>query len=276
MGRSRGFLSVENWDKVDLTTPSFDAILNQLGQISSNTTPAVDRGILILTNCTSWIPDDPDGRSPMDTAPFVQQSVSYDAVDAYSDRNTGMRGSRSILMTLRGINVTAPTRNSEVLGIVKDPYILADPSLGNMFLVNIKKTKSAAKSLSSVITVLSSMAYYDQLPQSMTMTNAEQVYFVSVLYPQAVAGYAAVVVVALVHLILVAAIVLLFLKKTRLTLLGNCWVSIPQLLAPETEDLLRGSTFTTDEEVKRYHKRQGKDSNVKIRSRQESDESDQG
>ena len=115
---SRSYLSVENWDNLDPATPSFDGILNQLGQLSSNTTSAADRGIMTLTNRTSWIPDDPDGRSPIDTAPFVQQDVSYDGVEAYSHHGSGvkagMEGSRSIFMTLRGLNMTGPSRYSDV------------------------------------------------------------------------------------------------------------------------------------------------------------------
>ena len=67
----------------------------------------------------------------------------------------------------------------------------------------------------------------------------------------------------------------LFVKRTRLTLLGNCWTSISQLVAPEAEDLLRDSAFTTDREVKRVLRRKGRDTKVKIR-RQDGGDVDQG
>ncbi|KAJ9605346.1 hypothetical protein H2200_010003 [Cladophialophora chaetospira] len=273
-GGPSGYLSVENFDKLDPATPSFDSILNQLGQ-NLNTTTVADRGIMTLKNRTSWIPEDPDGRSPIDRPPFVQQGISYDGVDAYGQTDSGMKGNRSIFMTLRGVNVTLPTRGSDVFGTVKDPYILADASIGNMFLVNMQKTKSIAKSLSSAITVLSGMTYYDQFPQFTTRTDADQVFFLSVLYPQAVAGYVAVVIVALIHLLGVALIVVLFVKRTRLTLLGNCWSSISQLVAPETEHLLNSSAFTTDAEVKKELRGMGKDAEVKIR-RQDGGDKDHG
>jgi hypothetical protein len=62
---SGNYLNDENFNDLDPATPSFDGIPNQLGHISSNTTSAADRGIMTLKNRTSWIPEDPDGRSPI-------------------------------------------------------------------------------------------------------------------------------------------------------------------------------------------------------------------
>ena len=99
--------------------------------------------------------------------------------------------------------------------------IKANPSISGIFHALMATKGSIAYALSSVITVLSSMAYYDQFAQFATSTDTEQVYFTIVLYPRSAKGLAALITVISVHFVLIITVIALFAIKTRFTLLRN-------------------------------------------------------
>ena len=110
---------------------------------------------------------------------------------------------------------------------------------------------SLARAISSLITTMSSMAYYDQMPQFAKSSNTSQVFFATVLFPQTHLGFWLVVIVLGAHVTLVALITVGFLMFSKHTFLGNHWQSIAQLQGPETDDLLARTRMATDSDVKR-------------------------
>lgn len=88
--------------------------------------------------------------------------------------------------------------------------IEADPSISGIFHASMATKGSVAHALSSIITVLSSMAYYDQFAQFV----AEQVYFTTVLYPCSAKGLTALIAVISVHFVLITTVTALFATKT--------------------------------------------------------------
>ena len=70
-----------------------------------------------------------------------------------------------------------------------------------------------ACALSSIITVLSSMAYYDQFTQFATSASTEQVYFAAVLYPRSAKGLAALIAVISLHFVPITTVTALFVTK---------------------------------------------------------------
>ncbi|KIX05647.1 uncharacterized protein Z518_03619 [Rhinocladiella mackenziei CBS 650.93] len=249
------FLSAKNWNDIASSTPSFDKILNQLGQ-SKHKLTATERGIMTMAK-RDWTPKTSETRS-LDIRPFVQADVQYDGVVADPLSQAGMTGNTSIYMTLRGLNVTVPTRNTYFYGDVKNPFILADASIGGMFLENMKRTGSVASTLASVITVLSSMTYYDQFPQYTTKDEISHVYFTTVLCPRAYSGYGALISTAIVHLVIIAIVAMLFIREAKVTLLGNSWSSISQIVTSETEEVIQNSFKLTDSEVKKILENEGR------------------
>jgi hypothetical protein len=115
-----------------------------------------------------------------------------------------------------------------------------------------------AHALSSVITVLSSMAYYDQFARFAASTNTEQVYFTTVLYPRSAKGLAALIAIISVHLVLITTVTALFATKTRFTLLRNSWLNIAQMINAETVSLLRKSTMSIDVAIEKMLEWEGK------------------
>jgi hypothetical protein len=101
------------------------------------------------------------------------------------------------------------------------------------------------------------MAYYDQMPRFQTSTRSTQVHFTTVLHPQSHRGFLSVTAVVSVHLVIVAAATILFLGKTRYTLLGNYWQSLAQIQTPEILELSSRSANATDKEVCARAKKDG-------------------
>ena len=93
-------------------------------------------------------------------------------------------------------------------------------------------------------------AYYDQMPQYQRSTNATQVFYETVLFPQSYRGFFILVVVLRIHLLLVLSITAGFAIRSRHTLLGNHWQSVAQLYSPHSKDLILESTNSTDREVR--------------------------
>lgn len=108
-----------------------------------------------------------------------------------------------------------------------------------------------------MITVLSSMAYYHQMPRFETSSKVTQTHFTTVLYPQSHLGFLAVTVLVCVHLMIVVASTILFLRQTQYTLLGNYWQSLAQIQTPEILALSSGSANATDSEVRSRARREG-------------------
>lgn len=233
---------------------SYTDILDQLGH-NPNQSKSEERGVMSMTKPQSWMPTNDDAL-PFQLQPFVR---------AQSDV-AGLRSQVEIDWSYLQPNWTALLFNDPITRSMLPPasssygqVIEADPSISGIFHASMATKGSVAHALSSVITVLSSMAYYDQFPQFATFTSAEQVYFTAVLYPRSTKGLAALIVVLFVHFVLITTVTLLFATKTRFTLLGNSWLNITQMVNAETVPLLRESTMSTDVAIKKKLGREGKD-----------------
>ena len=219
----------------------------QLGELANRSPSLEARGILELEEKTSWIPRSKD-TVPNQVQPFVQQ---------FADTST-----------LTNQRVPVPFTCSECSALMNlphtDAYWKYDPSgmfhtdytLSSLFqqAIGENRTGSLARAVSSLITLMSSMAYYDQMPQFERSSNTSQIYFTTVLFPQSHLGFWVVSTVLAAHVALVGLIAIGFTVYSQHTLLGNHWQTIAQLQGPETEHLLSRTRMATDSEVKRAMK----------------------
>lgn len=127
-----------------------------------------------------------------------------------------------------------------------------DITLASIFTTSLQVTNgSAATALSTTITILASMAYYDQFPNfAETAHDVSTTYFQPFLFPQSFRGFTAVLVITVSHFLLVLLITAAFIAFTRLTTLGDHWQTISQIISPATENLLEKSSCATDKEVR--------------------------
>jgi len=141
-----------------------------------------------------------------------------------------------------------------------DNAVVLDESLAALFIQSLAVTNgSVATALSTMITTLTQMAYYDQMPLFETSTNIIQVSFRAVVFPQSVRGLITVILIIAVHFILVLMIAVRFAKCSRYTTLGDHWQAVSQVLSPEIQGLVQNSSTSTDKQVRRHLKAEGKE-----------------
>ena len=136
---------------------------------------------------------------------------------------------------------------------------LLNPDIMHIWLFQeiVQSGGSIAFALQSLITILSSMAYYDQLGTFNNRAPISQAQFVTANTPKRYSGFVAVATVLLVHLILLGIIITMFLNGTRYSLLGNAWQSVSQAVTSETEAYLAIASMKVDDEVKSKMKDDG-------------------
>ncbi|KAF6817245.1 hypothetical protein CMUS01_12135 [Colletotrichum musicola] len=108
-----------------------------------------------------------------------------------------------------------------------------------------------AQGLQALFTVLRQMAYYEissyfdmESPATFTMSNER-------LIPMRWIGFAIVAVIISVHFILLIVSTVFFLGFTKASWLRNVWVSLSQVVSPETEELISKSTDKEDKVVEK-------------------------
>lgn len=170
--------------------------------------------------------------------PFVALfgDASGESTASYRDLNTvALPGNRTMVVQGRYTRVVADQPKQ---------YFTADPAVSAFFWQHLNATRSIAHTLSAAITLLSSAAYYEQaalFDRAADAGDATAQLFVAQLYPQGFAGYAVVAGICVAHLALVAVCVVVFVRTTRHSLLGNTWsavaqVAVPEVLAGERDD----------------------------------------
>lgn len=112
--------------------------------------------------------------------------------------------------------------------------IAADPSLAAIFTYAMQK-HSVASAMSSLITVLSMTNYYGQQPAFDRTDIAIVSSFANILYPQDYFDFMLLISVMVLHFAVMLVLVVIFIAKTRLTLLGNAWSTFSQIA--ESSDL---------------------------------------
>jgi hypothetical protein len=92
--------------------------------------------------------------------------------------------------------------------------------------------------------------YYGQQPAFDRLDNVTTSFFEDVLYPRDHLGLTLLMWALTAHFIVVAVLVVLFVQKTRLTLLGNAWSAFVQVAeSQEVMDHMAGASVRNDSQV---------------------------
>ncbi|RYP74672.1 hypothetical protein DL769_003985 [Monosporascus sp. CRB-8-3] len=131
--------------------------------------------------------------------------------------------------------------------------------LASIFMDSLEETNSPAVALQAVFTVLTQIAYYNFVPyfdilEKGTITITESYYI-----PARSIGFASVVALLLIHLILVTMAVACFASWSSHTLLSNIWQAFTQAAVVIDENGLYNATTIPDEDIHRSLKEQGRD-----------------
>ncbi|KAE9381175.1 hypothetical protein N431DRAFT_440063 [Stipitochalara longipes BDJ] len=208
-----------------------------------------NRGILELTKRDSWVPG-PENHyegNPSDGS-IGRTSWPLNFVNMLGPIG---EGSDNPLIVGGGQPCTAlmylGIRDSEVWTGISS--LRADPSLIALGQKILQQGGSVAFALQSIMTVLTGIAYYDQLQQFNGEGTVIQSDFVLVTAPHYYKGFFAVLSVVIAHLTLLSVILRLFLARTKVSALGNSWHTVSQLQGEELRDVIAHSSLRTDSEV---------------------------
>ncbi|KAK4194245.1 hypothetical protein QBC40DRAFT_302285 [Triangularia verruculosa] len=137
--------------------------------------------------------------------------------------------------------------------------VMAD--VGHVWLVQeiLREGGSIAFALQSMITLLSSMSYYDQIGQFDNFTMSEQAYYVVASVRVKKVGFVVVVVAVLAHLVLAGAVLVVFLNSTSFSRIGETWTVLSQVVVPEgaVTKYVNSAGMQGDDEVEATMERDG-------------------
>ncbi|PSN67506.1 hypothetical protein BS50DRAFT_621491 [Corynespora cassiicola Philippines] len=211
-----------------------------LSQLIPSPSSSPERPILTMQKPRSLRGDLP----PDSERPFLQSDAST-SLATESRVNYPLAGNWSVLLTQRPVLLMLQTFQTDQSRIVS-----ADPAVSAIFSDALAAGHSVAWALSSVITVLSSVNYYNQQPAFDRLDDAAVSFFETVLYPRNYVGLVVVLWTLVVHFGVLAGLLVLFVTQTRLTLLGNAWAAFVQMAGSgELRGFVDGASFKTDEDV---------------------------
>ena len=226
---------------------SFGEILKQYGFLDSTDTPKSspeERGVFRLEN-QSWIAP-PYLQPPVE--PYLREFVNLAGPNADgTDANWSgfLFDSDDFSGTLNW------TWYNYHLGVGDPSYLAPDPMHIWLFQEIMQNGGSAAFAVQSLITLLVSMAYYDQLGQFNNIASVSQSFFIVTNLPTRWWGWLTVNIYLLLHLVVSWIILCWFATATNYTMLGESWQGLAQAVTHETLPILVESATLKDDVVKK-------------------------
>ncbi|KIW07211.1 uncharacterized protein PV09_02076 [Verruconis gallopava] len=206
--------------------------------------PTYDRqsGTFKFESRNTWLAED-DELSPME--PYIRRFVNM-----YTEKVAAIGIGNAPNIT------TILWQSAECLTLTSQ-RICPDPMYMWLFQDIVKTGGSVAFALQSLLTLLSSLAYYDQLGQFDKIDQARQTFFATTNTPQDYTGFIAVAAVVIIHTVLITAVLYVFLAQTECSMLGNTWQAVGQLVSTNTVDFFDIATIRKDSQVQQYLRRVG-------------------
>lgn len=121
----------------------------------------------------------------------------------------------------------------------------------------LSKSLNPALAIQALYTVLLESSYYDLLPVYNTKRPASYGLAQEVLIPVRWNCFVAVMAILGVHFLLILLAVILFIAKSEMSLLGNAWQAISQVMSEDTAYAVRHGAMATDDEVTDTFKNSG-------------------
>lgn len=121
----------------------------------------------------------------------------------------------------------------------------------------LSRSGNPALAMQALWTILLELAYYDLLPLNNIKAPANYGLSEEVLIPVRWNCFAAVMGILGLHILLVFTALVLFVTRTEMSLLGNAWQAVSQVLSTDTADAIHHGAMATDDEVKDTFKNSG-------------------
>ena len=220
-------------------------IRSQLGQIlnGQHMQSPDERGVLSLSKRGSWEPGPGDDANSSWLQAAVELSLVGDPVDTqYLDTTTS-----TVSTSITAYFFSATEYSKQAWEAI--PRLSPDPSVIALFQQILKDQGGIAFAIQSILTIFTSMSYYDQLQQFNNADKITTTSFVVVSKPASLRGIIAVTIVASVHMVLIAYVIYLFLFNSSISTVGNAWQTVAQVVQGEAKQLVDGARLATDDKV---------------------------
>jgi hypothetical protein len=212
------------------TTDTF-LVQDMLGADGSERTPE-ERGLLTLKSATNWTAMSMKNRYNVSALAFSMDNLAKVDTDDYM----------------------GDTYQFVPWSVPQDAMHRSHTALLQQ---SLEKTGSPALALQALLTVLMQLSYYDVFPLYDVYYPATVGLAEDVLIPRRWNSFAGVIGILGLHFVLVSIAVILFITRTEMSLLGNAWQAVSQVMSTDTADAVHHGAMATDDEVKDTVKNSG-------------------
>ncbi|OAL49745.1 hypothetical protein IQ07DRAFT_644885 [Pyrenochaeta sp. DS3sAY3a] len=179
---------------------------------------------------------------------------------ATSERKWGVK-TNNFIWSVLSLGFNSEVKRDKVLPTAMfDPVSASDSvhrSLVAVIQDILEDTRNPALALQALFTLLMQIAYYDFLPQFDVSGTARYRVSSEILLPVQWKGFSVVVGLIGLHFVLIALALILFFVKTEMSLLGNSWQAVGQVISKDTSDAVHYASTLTDSELKTLLKKSG-------------------
>jgi hypothetical protein len=216
-------------------------IQNMYGATPKPKTP-FERNQLQLKNKSDWISSGAEKVWNTTTEQFIWDVLSrFDYMATYSPENNVSYGTgETTMFTPRG-----------------DSQFSVHRKHAAVFQDIIQKHGNPAVAVQTIFTILLQMAYYDFLSEYDVSAPVSYQMSTSLNIPIHWKAFGAVLGLLGLHAALIFTAVRMFLTRTEMSLLGNAWQAVSQVVSADTANVLHNGATTTDQEVKEAIKQNG-------------------
>jgi hypothetical protein len=236
----------------------FGDIRKQLGQPSMSGISA-ERGILSISPKDSWTAVQAD-RASLGNWPYVQSYAAMAYSSGFDICSEAFAGNASACFfesdagSNEGTNGEAPP--------MAYPFIHADQTLVGIFQEVLQDGGSIAFAVQCMVTLLSSMAYYDVLPLFNRTGAVNQQFEIIANIPVRRTGLFVVIGIQAMHVVLTGVILWVYMRRSKYSTLGNPWQAVAQLVSPQTVGILEAASTCSKTEVDVVLKSSGRENLV--------------
>lgn len=237
------------WDSANAT---FDtSLIRQMYGATEKHYTLEDRRLLHLANKANWTLSSVGEKWGISTEDFIWDTLGrYDYAQAHSffPDEAWYHVGRTTMFTSGGLADYSVHRSHAVI-----------------FQDIIQETKNPALAVQTITTILLQMAYYDFLNEYDVAAPSKWQRSKLLNIPKQWKAFGVILGLLVVHFTLVITAVRLFLARTEMSLLGNAWQAVSQVVSADTAGVLHEGATTTDKEVKGTMKQSGvADSKIRI------------
>ncbi|OAL47395.1 hypothetical protein IQ07DRAFT_115170 [Pyrenochaeta sp. DS3sAY3a] len=216
----------------DTSTYNTEAIRRLYGA-TSTVLPYHDRGIFYLDPVTNWTENRIDSLYNISSYAFLVNALSR------SDQGDDNQ--------LAGLSLSMATFSTGVDSVHRNHLQVVQRIM--------QTTRNPALALQAISTIILQMSYYDFMPEYDATAPGSWEPWSTVNIPTRWRAFGAIIGLLFLHFALLTLALVLFFKRTQMSLLGNSWQAVSQVMSSDTAHAVHHGAMATDWEMRREVKK---------------------